>query len=51
MNILAKYGKGYELGMEYKNAGKDSLMPEFEELNLNEFEFDPQDYQKSLISL
>jgi len=52
VNILAKYGKNYELGMEYKNAAKDTAqMPEFEELNLNDFDFDPEDYQKSLISL
>jgi hypothetical protein len=52
VNILSKYGKNYELGMEYKNSSKDTaLMPEFSELNLNDFDFDPKDYQKSLISL
>jgi hypothetical protein len=52
VNILSKFGKNYELGMEYKNSLKDTAVsPEFEELNLNDFDFDPEDYQKSLISL
>lgn len=53
VNILSKYGKNYELGMEYKNTPKDTsvISPEFEELNMNDFDFDPEDYQKSLISL
>lgn len=52
VNILSKFGKNYELGMEYKNSLKDTAAsPEFEELNLNDFDFDPEDYQKSLISL
>jgi hypothetical protein len=53
VNILAKFGKAYELGTEYKNTQKDATAssPEFEELNLNDFDFDPEDYQKSLISL
>ena len=46
INILSKYGKNYELGVEYKNTPKDTsvINPDFEELNFNDFDFDPEDF-------